>query len=212
MIPHYFHRNRSGRIAPLVERMRIYDDDLYAHSILVSRLSWAFAVHLGFSVRDQRLVERAALLHDVGKLHIDVSVLQKPTTLNEQEWAIMRAHPVLGRSLLMREGITDAVMLDVAQNHHERLDGTGYPAGLSGKQVSEVVRVITLCDIYAAVTEARGYAEPYTWQGALERMAQKRARLDLRLLKHFAEMIQARQSYSSSEPREWVHSPISLET
>lgn len=208
MIPRYHGGDIPFAIAQLVERMRSHDADLHAHSILVSGLSLTFAAHLGFSVRDQRWIERAALLHDVGKLHIDASILQKPTTLNEQEWAIMRTHPTLGRLILKNEGIADSVVLDVAQNHHERLDGTGYPTGLRGKQVSEVVRLITLCDVYAAMTETRGYGVPYTWQAALERMAGKRTRLDLVFLSHFDTMIRASKNRPSGEHRIACGSPI----
>lgn len=207
MIPRHHHCATSSRVSNLVERMRTHDCDLYAHSQSVARLSLTFASHLGFSLLDQRLVERAALLHDVGKLRIDLSVLHKPTTLNEQEWAVMVEHPGWGRSILEKEGVTHAVILDVAQNHHERLDGSGYPAGLYGKDVSEIVRLVTLCDVFAAMTEPRRYGTPYTWQIALERMARKRTRLDMNFLKHFAAMIAARHRRpSGSHP---CCSPIS---
>lgn len=190
MIPPQCQSEISARIAQVGARMRGHDHDLYAHSVLVGRLSFNFAVHLGFSLHDQRLVGVAALLHDAGKLHIDRSVLHKPTDLNEQEWSIMRSHPSLGAAILHNEGFHDPVVLDVAQNHHERLDGTGYPSGLSGKQLSDAVRIITLCDVFAAMTETRRYGTPYIWRDALERMAMQYTRLDLHFLRHFAAMIE----------------------
>lgn len=191
--------------------MRIHDTDLHEHSLLVAQLSWKFAVHLDLSLGDQRLIERAALLHDVGKLRIDASLLQKPAMLNQREWAIMRTHPALGHSILANEGINESVVLDVVQNHHERLDGTGYPAGLSESQVSDAVRVITLCDVFAAMTETRGYGTPYTWHAALDRMAEKRIRLDTVLLMHFAAMIRAKYNHPSGQHQKPCCSLISAE-
>jgi putative nucleotidyltransferase with HDIG domain len=181
--------------------MRLHDADLHAHSILVSQLTQTFAAHLGFAWRDQRLLESAALLHDIGKLRIAASVLQKPIALNESEWEMIHAHPTMGCSVLESAGIADPVVWDTVQNHHERLDGTGYPAGLHGKQVSEVVRIITLCDVFAALTETRSYGKPYTWQAALARMSEKHTRLDLRFLAHFKVMIAVRETQGSNRRR-----------
>lgn len=196
MIPQQSQPEIPVAIAHLMARMQGHDDDLYAHSVLVGRLSLTFAGHLGFSSPDQRLVGQAAFLHDVGKLHIDRSILHKSTDLNEQEWAIMRTHPSVGAWILLKEGFRDPLMLDVVSNHHERLDGTGYPAGLSGRQVSDAVRIITLCDVFAAMTETRRYGTPFVWRDALERMARKRTRLDLHFLRHFTAMIETQSDDS----------------
>lgn len=196
MIPQQSQFGIPVAIAQLMARMQGHDDDLYAHSLVVGRLSLTFAAHLGFSSHDQRLVGQAAFLHDVGKLHIDRSILHKPTDLNEQEWAIMRTHPSVGAWILLKEGFRDSLLLDVVSNHHERLDGTGYPAGLSGRQISDAVRIITLCDVFAAMTETRRYGTPFVWRDALERMARKRTRLDLHFLRHFVAMIETQSDDS----------------
>jgi putative nucleotidyltransferase with HDIG domain len=209
LIPHGYDWDIPKDIAHLVRKMRVHDEELYQHSIFVGRLSWKFSVHLGFSIREQRLIERAALLHDIGKLGIAIAILQKPATLDEQERAAMRTHPALGYSILERAGIGNGVVLDVVQNHHERLDGSGYPTGLSGSEVSEVVRLITLCDVFAAMTEPRSYAESFTWKAALDRMAGKRTRLDPVLLDHFAAMIRADQTRPFDQSDEPCCSSIS---
>lgn len=199
MIPHHHTSGLQTRVPALAERMKLHDPHLYAHSVSVSGLTLTFAAHLGFSLRDQRLLAQAAMLHDVGKLRIAALLLQKPTALDEQEWNLIYAHPALGRSLLEDEGITESVVPDVVQNHHERLDGTGYPAGLTGTQVSETTRVITLCDVFAAMTETRHYGKPYTWQAALTRMATKRTRLDQQFLHYFAGMVAAMHAQGSGQ-------------
>ncbi|WP_350448934.1 HD-GYP domain-containing protein [Paracidobacterium acidisoli] len=208
LIPRHHTSGIQARVPTLAERLKLHDPHLYAHSVRVSGLTVAFAAHLGFSPRDQRLLAQAAMLHDVGKLRIAASLLQKPTALDEQEWKLIHAHPALGRSLLEDEGITESVVLDVVQNHHERLDGTGYPAGISGTQVSEATRVITLCDVFAAMTETRHYGKPYTWQDALARMATKRTRLDLQFLHYFAGMVAAMHAPGLGQRSSVVAGPL----
>ncbi len=104
----------------------------------------AFAQHLGMREDDQRRLARAALLHDVGKASVPVGLLDKPGALTEAEMEIMREHPRRGFEALARQGGFPPEMLDVVLHHHEFLDGTGYPNGLSGKEISDIVRLTTI--------------------------------------------------------------------
>ena len=92
----------------------------------------AFAQHLGMREEDQRRLTRAALLHDVGKAFIPVAILDKPGTLTHEEMTEIRKHPRLGYDALAAQGSFPREMLDVVLHHHEFLDGSGYPDGLSG--------------------------------------------------------------------------------
>jgi HD-GYP domain-containing protein (c-di-GMP phosphodiesterase class II) len=134
---------------------------------------------------DQRRVARAALLHDVGKAFIPVAILDKPGKLTDEEMDEIRKHPRRGYDTLAAQGSFPPEMLDVVLHHHEVLDGTGYPNGLSGNQISDIVRFITIVDIYAALVEKRAYRLPYTHARAFSMMEDMGGKLDQHLLQAF---------------------------
>lgn len=173
------------------EWMRIaaqHDAGLYRHSVFVSELTAIFTAYLGLSFADQRLLERAALLHDVGKTQVPRELLRKPTALTWLEKLEIEPHPEIGYFLLRGDPQYDEETLAVVRHHHERLDGSGYPAGLLATGISEPVRIVTICDIYAAMTEPRPYGAPLSSQDAIAVMEKKTTRLDQFLMKHFAAM------------------------
>jgi len=170
---------------------RAHDPLLHHHSLLVAELCASFSAFLNYSNSERRILVRAALLHDIGKVKIPAEILRKPSPLTTQEFSTVKSHAQLGYEMLDQAGETDKTLLTVTRDHHERLDGSGYPRGLIAGEISVPVRVVTLCDVFAAMTEPRPYAEVMQWDEALERMAAKRARLDLELLSAFATMVTA---------------------
>lgn len=177
--------NNSG----WMERARQHDSVLHLHSVIVSELTAAFCEYIGVSLAQQRRIVRAALLHDIGKLQIPAPLLQKTGLLTSEEFQLIQAHPELGYELLRRAGETDEIVLCVARDHHERLDGTGYPRKVREGEIPAYVRIVTLCDVFAAITEYRTYAPPLSRDKALELMFAKRTRLDMPLLEKFAAMV-----------------------
>jgi putative nucleotidyltransferase with HDIG domain len=159
--------------------------DSYRHCLFVTGFAVAFAQHLGMREDDQRRLARAALLHDVGKAFIPVAILDKPGKLTDEELSVIRQHPRLGYDVLAAEGGFPPEMLDVVLHHHELLDGTGYPNGLRGNQISDIVRLTTIVDIYAALVEKRAYREPFTHAKAFAIMEQMGDKLDQHLLQAF---------------------------
>ena len=159
--------------------------DSYRHCLFVTGFAVAFAQHLGMREDDQRRLVRAALLHDVGKAFVPVAILDKPGVLNVEEMASIREHPRLGHDALAAQGGFPPEMLDVILHHHEFLDGTGYPDGLAGDQISDIVRLTTIVDIHAALVEKRAYRLPFTHAKAYEVMEQMGGKLDQHLLKAF---------------------------
>src|SRR5260370_13091500 len=121
---------------------------------------------------EQGRVARAALLHDVGKAFMPVALRDKPGALTDAEMDEMREHPRLGYDKLAAQGGFPPEMLDVVLHHHEFLDGTGYPDGLSGNQISDIVRLTTIVDIYTALIEKRAYRSPMTHAEAFAVMEQ----------------------------------------
>ena len=162
-----------------------HHNDSYRHCLFVTGFAVAFAQHLGMREDDQRRLARAALLHDVGKAFIPVAILDKPGPLTEEEMAEMRKHPRRGYDTLAAEGGFPPEMLDVVLHHHEFLDGTGYPNGLSGNQISDIVRLTTIVDIYAALVEKRAYRLQHTHAKAFGMMEEMGGKIDQHLLQAF---------------------------
>jgi putative nucleotidyltransferase with HDIG domain len=162
-----------------------HHNDSYRHCLFVTGFAVAFAQHLGMREDDQRRLTRAALLHDVGKAFIPVAVLDKPDPLTEAEMTELRTHPRRGYDALAAQGGFPPEMLDVVLHHHELLDGTGYPNALRSTQISDIVRLITIVDIYSALVEKRAYRLQYTHAKAFSMMEQMAGKLDPHLLQAF---------------------------
>ncbi|MEY9180405.1 putative nucleotidyltransferase with HDIG domain [Bradyrhizobium sp. USDA 326] len=157
----------------------------YRHCLFVTGFAVAFAQHLGMRDDDQRRLTRAALLHDVGKAFVPAWLLDKPGKLTDEEMAEVRQHPRRGYEALAAQGGFPPEMLDVVLHHHEFLDGSGYPNGLSSNQISDIVRLTTIVDIYAALVEKRAYRMPFTHSRAFTMMEGMGGKLDQQLLQAF---------------------------
>jgi len=176
------------RIERWLQRMKDHEPGLYRHSLLVGALTIKFARYLDRPAPYCERLYRAALLHDIGKLTIPAEVLQKATGLTAEEMRLVYAHPHEGYKLLVAEGGHEALTLSVVRDHHERLDGSGYPQGIKAGAISEAVRIVTICDVFAAMTEGRTYGRTFTEQAAIERMWAKNTRLDMHLVRQFEAM------------------------
>jgi putative nucleotidyltransferase with HDIG domain len=136
------------------------------HSQRVGELAYRIAGTIGIPARRRRQVRRAALLHDIGKLGVSNIILDKPAALDETEWATMRDHASHTREILARIGVM-ADLADIAAAHHERLDGAGYPLGLTEGQIERETRIITVCDFFDALTADRPYRDAMEMPAAL---------------------------------------------
>jgi putative nucleotidyltransferase with HDIG domain len=130
----------------------------YRHSQGVCQAAMRIAKELGLSAKRKKLVFRAALLHDLGKLRISNTILDKTTKLTDEDWQIIKEHPGLTREILSRIGAFNEIAV-IAGNHHEKLDGSGFPSNLTSKDLSLEARIITVADIYGALHEDRPYRE-----------------------------------------------------
>ncbi|WP_238203051.1 HD-GYP domain-containing protein [Methylobacterium marchantiae] len=166
-----------------------YDEQLYQHSLSVAGFAAAFAFDLKLPRADRKRLAKAALLHDVGKARIPRSILNKPGSLTPAEMAIMRTHAAIGADLLARQDGFDPGMLFVVRHHHEMLDGSGYPSGLSGDAIPDLVRLLTICDVHSALTERRAYREPLPHAEAHAIMLGMAGRLDMALLRAFLPIV-----------------------
>lgn len=165
--------------------MRAHHDATFQHCLLVTGTATAFARHLGFHDSDVERLTLGALLHDVGKAKIPLSILEKPGQLDATEEKIMRTHPRLGADILTSGGDFDQELMDIVLHHHELLDGAGYPDGLSGDEISDVVRLTTICDVFGALMERRSYKPPMARDQAYGILVDMGAKLDQSLVKAF---------------------------
>ena len=157
----------------------------YRHTLHVTGFAVAFAQHLGMREDDQRRLTRAALLHDVGKAFIPVPILNKVGKLTDEEVGVLAQHTRLGYDALKEQRGFPGEVMDVVLHHHEMLDGTGYPDGLRGSQISDIVRIITLADTYASLLEPDAETDAMTPEQAFAIMELMGDKLDSALRQAF---------------------------
>jgi len=128
----------------------------YTHSLGVTRVTQKITAAMGFSPRKQKMLYRAALLHDLGKLSVPNTILDKPGKLTAEEWTVVRGHAALSEQILSRIPAFRHLAV-IAGEHHERLDGQGYPKGLTAAELSLESRVVAVADVFGSLTESRPY-------------------------------------------------------
>lgn len=168
-----------------MDTLRAHHSQTYRHSLLVTGFAVGFGQQLGMRRDDLRRLSLSGLLHDIGKAMIPEDVLEKPGPLNAEESAIMRQHVTFGREILARQGGFAPEMIDVVASHHEMLDGSGYPDGLQAGQIRDLVRVLTIADIFAALVEHRAYKAPMDCETAYSILESMQGKLDMALVRAF---------------------------
>lgn len=162
---------RNSNAMLTVTRMKSIDDYTYLHSVAVCALMIALGKQINYQGNFHSL-GMAGLLHDVGKMAIPDEVLNKPGKLTDEEFEVIKNHPLSGWEILKNSDDVDEVALDVCLHHHERVDGNGYPDKLSGEKLSLVARMAAVCDVYDAITSNRCYKEGWAPADALKKMAE----------------------------------------
>jgi CHASE2 domain-containing sensor protein len=169
------------------------DEDTGAHVDRIGQLSERLALAAGLSTIEAETLRHAAVLHDVGKIGVPDRVLLKPGKLDAEEWAIMRTHAEIGASMLSGSP-SPLVQLgeEIARTHHERWDGSGYPAGLRGEEIPLVGRIVAICDVFDALRSRRPYKQSWTLDATLAEITAQRGRhFDPRLVDLFVPMARA---------------------
>ena len=163
-------RNPSALIC--LSRLKTADNYTYLHSVSVCVLMIALGRQLG--MKDDMLKQAgiAGLLHDIGKVFIPDEVLNKPGKLTDEEFNIVKMHPVKGWEFLKDSGEVSDLILDVCRHHHERVDGMGYPDKLSGEALTLFARMGAVCDVYDAITSNRSYKKGWEPVESIRKMAE----------------------------------------
>lgn len=157
----------------------------YMHSVAVCALMINLARELRFNEAAVRDAGMAGLLHDIGKALMPVEILDKPAALTDDEYDVMKTHPMRGHELLAKSSGVSHNALEVCLRHHERFDGQGYPDGLEGDRLSLFARMSALCDVYDAVTSERAYKRPWTPTETVARMREWTGHFDPEMFEIF---------------------------
>lgn len=172
-------------IGPWLDAVREHHSYTYRHSMIVSGLAVRFALQLGMRRADVERLAVGALLHDIGKMRLPLGLLDKPGALTDAERDEIRKHPVLGATILAADRQFSPEVVSIARHHHELLDGSGYPDGLAGSEISDTVRIMTVVDIFSALIDERPYKAAMSCDEAYAILAGMEGKLDADIVRAF---------------------------
>lgn len=162
---------QKKEIKKYMDKMLLYDEETYYHSCNVAMMVEKMLRHiLKRRISDKETYFRnimiGAMLHDIGKTQVPIEVIHKKEPLNKLDMAQIRRHPLNGIQMVEKEQFPD-VVTDIILKHHERLDGSGYPCGYIGSEIGQEVKIVTMADMYCALTEARSYKKALSIEESL---------------------------------------------
>jgi putative nucleotidyltransferase with HDIG domain len=152
-------RNTITELFDMLNNMRTVDDSVYAHNLNVALISRMIGRWLHLDAGDLNTLTLAGLLHDIGKAMIPEEILNKPGSLTDEEFELIKSHTRLGYDVLKYQDI-DLRIKNAALMHHERSDGSGYPSHLTDEDIDDFAKIIAIADVYDAMTAARSYRAP----------------------------------------------------
>ncbi|WP_428025146.1 HD-GYP domain-containing protein [Arcobacter sp.] len=177
--------NDSNALKSMIE-VTSHDYCTYTHSVDVSTYALAFGAYLGLSENQLKSIGKGAMLHDLGKKNIPLSILNKKGKLSDEEFEIMKNHPSYGVDILREMGEEEEGVLSIVEQHHEKINGKGYPKGLEYIQIHPFSQIVAICDIFNALTTKRSYKEPMSSFEAIKLMyVHMKDELNLKLLAKF---------------------------
>lgn len=172
-------------VASMIASIEARDFYTGGHSQRVADISVKLAGEMGLSEEYKRILHKGALLHDIGKIGISDLILNKPGKTTEAEFNSLTKHPEIGNEICSNLRFHPLV-IDIIRHHHEKIDGTGYPDGLKGNEIDRLVKIVTVADIYDALTTDRPYRKAKTKEEALSIMEKEAGdgKLDIDIVKH----------------------------
>jgi putative nucleotidyltransferase with HDIG domain len=174
----------------ILNGVKEHDNYSYAHSLRVATLLSLFGHTLGLKKEDQLVLASGGLLHDAGKISIPHEVLNKPGRLTEPEFMVMKSHVTETIKFLNNSPDMPKPVIIIAAQHHEKLDGTGYPNGLKGGELNDLARMASIVDVFSALTDRRVYKPPMEAETALGIMTeQMKSHLDQHFVSLFKSML-----------------------
>lgn len=171
-----------NKLDKLHKRLK-FDDSTYHHSLKVAEYSKQFNKLVNTGI-DPDMIYYSGLFHDIGKIELDLTLLNKKNSLNDDEFEIIKKHSILGYDI-MKKFLMPIEMQYAALYHHERWDGKGYPMKLKEQEIPLVARIISICDVFDALTSDRPYRKAFSLDEALNIMNDSKNQFDQELLKLF---------------------------
>lgn len=190
-------RNAGAKIAEAIAEnglsdwlatVRRHHEGTYQHCLLVTGVTVDFGLSLGVTKSDIERLYMAAMFHDIGKAKIPLDVLDKPGRLDQEERALVETHPAVGYDALKSNAAITPEILDAVRHHHEYLDGSGYPDKLCAESIADLVRILTISDIFAALIEYRTYKPVMPREKAYEIVQSMEGKLEKPLIGAFKEV------------------------
>jgi putative nucleotidyltransferase with HDIG domain len=181
--------DRNGDALISLCRLKMADEYTYMHSVSVCALMVSLGRQLGLDEAMCRDAGMAGLLHDLGKAAIPQDILNKPGKLTDDEFVVVKSHPVKGYETLLASGVENERVLDVCRHHHEKMDGSGYPDKLNADNISMIARMSAVCDVYDAITSNRPYKAGWDPAESVSRMASWQGHFDPMVLQTFIKTI-----------------------
>ena len=177
--------NDNDAIAVDINALKTSDEYTFKHSVDVATMSIIIAKKQGLKQEDVYNIGIAGLLHDMGKSKIPLEILNKPGRLNDDEFAVMKQHPVLGYEILKeKDDFSQAVSLAVLQ-HHEKMNGKGYPMGVTSDRIVHYAKILSVVDVYDALVTERPYKKAFSQRTAVEMIMSMTEELDITAMKSF---------------------------
>ncbi len=179
--------NSTDAIAVDISALKTSDEYTFKHSVDVATMSMVLAKQQGLSQKQIYEIGVAGLLHDIGKTKIPLDILNKPARLTDEEFAVMKQHPVFGyRMIKDRDEFSNEICMAVLQ-HHEKMNSKGYPVGFPSDKITQYARILTIADIYDALVTERPYKSAFSQCEAVEMIMSMTGELDLTAMKSFLE-------------------------
>ncbi|MET4331165.1 putative nucleotidyltransferase with HDIG domain [Bradyrhizobium sp. i1.15.2] len=172
--------------------VRRHHEGTFQHCLLVTGVAVDFGLSLGFRKSDLERLSTAAMFHDIGKARVPLAILDKPGRLDDEERTLVETHPAVGYDVLKGHVDISPEVLDAVRHHHEYLDGSGYPDGLCAENITDIVRILTISDIFAALIEHRPYKPTMPRAAAYEILCGIRGKLERALVASFKDVALSR--------------------
>lgn len=172
-----------------VDALKISDEYTFKHCVDVGAMSMIIAQKLGETTKFLQDIALAGVLHDLGKSKIPNEILNKPARLTDEEWEIMRLHPIYSYKMIAHVDTISKEVKHAVFEHHENVDGTGYPLGIKGDEICKMAKILAVADVYDALVTERPYKDAKSPSAAFEIMMGMSNKFDIDILKAFMDCV-----------------------